>query len=191
MARTQASTARFSLGDIDFATILSASLRTAEQGHFRVPRCYSFNLIRQLNTPLSPAHEANVAQVFALISLKRFDFRLVAGSHHLVPVQPKLAAVGHSVAHLDGFLPTVVEGGNKLQHFAEKLRYTRYIYRNPVKRGLCERPEDWEWSCFRYYATGIEGRVEIESEWAAGKRERAAGRLCLPVELSHSGQNKT
>ena len=73
------------------------------------------------------------------------------------------------------------------RQFAEKLRY---IHRNPVKRGLCERPDDWEWSSFRHYATGIEGRFEIESEWAARKRERAAGRLCLPVELPHSSQNK-
>ncbi len=73
------------------------------------------------------------------------------------------------------------------QQFAEKLRY---IHRNPVKCGLCERPEDWEWSSFRHYATGIEGRVEIESEWTARRRERAAGRLCLPVELPHSSQNK-
>ncbi len=54
------------------------------------------------------------------------------------------------------------------RQFAEKLRY---IHRNPVKRGLCERPEDWEWSSFPHYATGIEGRVEIESEWTARKRE--------------------
>src|SRR6266705_5879135 len=32
------------------------------------------------------------------------------------------------------------------QQFVEKLRY---IHRNPVKRGLCERLEDWEWSSFR------------------------------------------
>src|SRR6266545_4457879 len=64
--------------------------------------------------------------------------------------------------------------------FVEKLRY---IHRNPVTRGLCERPEDWEWSSFRHYATGCEGRVEIESEWTARKRERAAGRLCPAVEL--------
>ena len=63
--------------------------------------------------------------------------------------------------------------------FVEKLRY---IHRNPVKAGLCERPEDWEWSSFRHYATGCEGRVEIESEWTARKRERAAGRLCPAVE---------
>ena len=71
--------------------------------------------------------------------------------------------------------------------FVEKLRY---IHRNPVKAGLCERPEDWEWSSFRHYATGCEGRVEIESEWTARKRERAAGRLCPAVELPHSSQNR-
>ena len=71
--------------------------------------------------------------------------------------------------------------------FVEKLRY---IHRNPVKAGLCERPEDWEWSSFRHYAIGCEGRVEIESEWTARKRERAAGRLCPAVELPHSSQKQ-
>ena len=74
------------------------------------------------------------------------------------------------------------------RQFMEKLRY---IHRNPVKRGLCERSEDWEWSSFRHYSTGIEGRVEIESEWTARKRERAAGRLCPAVELlPHSSQKQ-
>ena len=57
------------------------------------------------------------------------------------------------------------------------------MHRNPAKRGLCEHPEDGEWSSFRHYATGGEGRVEIESEWTVRRRERAAGRLCPPVEL--------
>lgn len=64
--------------------------------------------------------------------------------------------------------------------FVEKLRY---IHRNPVKAGLCDRPEDWPWSSFRHYATGYEGHVEIESEWTARKRERAEGKLCAAVEL--------
>lgn len=55
------------------------------------------------------------------------------------------------------------------QKRVEKLRY---IHRNPVRRGLVARPEDWEWSSFRHYATGVEGVVEIESEWTAYKRER-------------------
>lgn len=55
----------------------------------------------------------------------------------------------------------------------------RYVHRNPVKRKLCARPEEWEWSSFRQYATGCEGRVEIECEWVARKRERKTGRLVL------------
>ena len=71
------------------------------------------------------------------------------------------------------------------RQFVEKLRY---IHRNPVKRGLCARPEDWGWSSFHHYAAGQAGRVEIESEWTARRRERAAGRLC--AKLSHSSQTQ-
>jgi putative transposase len=53
------------------------------------------------------------------------------------------------------------------EQFVEKLRY---MHRNPVKRELCEHPQEWQWSSFRHYATGCEGSVEIESEWTARKR---------------------
>ncbi|MGB8262005.1 MAG: transposase [Terracidiphilus sp.] len=67
------------------------------------------------------------------------------------------------------------------EKFVEKLRY---IHRNPrspahelcalgckpVRRGLVPRPEDWRWSSFRHYQTGMRGTVEIESEWAARER---------------------
>jgi hypothetical protein len=53
-----------------------------------------------------------------------------------------------------------------------------------------ERPEDWPWSSFLHHATGREGRIEIESEWTARKRERAAGRLGLAVALPHSSQGQ-
>ena len=43
----------------------------------------------------------------------------------------------------------------------------RYIHRNPVARGLVEKPEDWTWSSFRHYAAGAKGTVEIESQWTA------------------------
>jgi putative transposase len=54
----------------------------------------------------------------------------------------------------------------------KRIEKLRYIHRNPVKRGLVERPEDWPWSSFRHYAAGVEGTVEIESQWTARKRER-------------------
>jgi putative transposase len=53
--------------------------------------------------------------------------------------------------------------------FVEKLRY---IHRNPVKRGLVARPEDYRWSSFRHYASGETSVVEIESQWTARIRER-------------------
>jgi putative transposase len=53
------------------------------------------------------------------------------------------------------------------EKFVEKLRY---IHRNPVRRGLVAKPEDWAWSSFRHYQTGVRGTVEIESEWTARER---------------------
>lgn len=71
--------------------------------------------------------------------------------------------------------------------FCEKLRY---IHRNPVQRGLCERPEDWPWSSFLHYATGIRRRVEIESEWTARGRERKGGNISASIVQPHSSQNQ-
>ncbi len=53
--------------------------------------------------------------------------------------------------------------------FREKLRY----HRNPVKRGLVAKPEDWPWSSFRHYATDETSPVEIEPQWTSRARERA------------------
>ncbi len=63
----------------------------------------------------------------------------------------------------------------------KRIEKLRYIHRNPVKRELVEKPEDWEWSSFRHYATGEEGVVEIESEWTGRKRERMGMPLRLKV----------
>ena len=37
-----------------------------------------------------------------------------------------------------------------------------YMHHNPVKRGLVERPEDWRWSSYRYYAFGEKGPVLVD-----------------------------
>jgi putative transposase len=52
----------------------------------------------------------------------------------------------------------------------------QYIHRNPVKRGLAARPEDYPWSSYNHYATGTQGTVEIESEWAAAHRRTHSSR---------------
>jgi putative transposase len=63
---------------------------------------------------------------------------------------------------------------------AEKLRY---MHRNPVARGLVEKPEDWPWSSYRHYATGVEGTVQIESFWTGWRREHGT----IPSQVPTSG----
>jgi putative transposase len=121
----------------------------------------------------------------ALKSLKQgVSRRLVAGAPSGAPFKPSFGLSGAVPQH---FWQKRYYDFNvrNYRQFVEKLRY---IHRNPVKRGLCERPEDWEWSSFRQYATACEGRVEIECECTARRRERAAGTLCPAVELPHSSQ---
>ena len=52
----------------------------------------------------------------------------------------------------------------------ELVEKLRYIHRNPLRRGLAAKPEDWKWSSFGRDHTGIPGTVEIESEWTAQRR---------------------
>ena len=63
----------------------------------------------------------------------------------------------------------------------KRVEKLRYLHRNPVTRGLVTKPEDWRWSSFRHYATGMEGVVEIESEWTAHKREAMGVRPLVRV----------
>jgi putative transposase len=55
---------------------------------------------------------------------------------------------------------------------AKRIEKLRYLHRNPVRRGLVARPEDWPWSSFRHHATGEIGVVEIESQWTAARRQK-------------------
>ena len=67
----------------------------------------------------------------------------------------------------------------------KRIEKLRYLHRNPVSRGLVDKPEDWEWSSFRHYATGMEGVVEIESDWTARQRERMG--IPLRVKVRNPG----
>jgi putative transposase len=64
---------------------------------------------------------------------------------------------------------------------SKRIEKLRYIHRNPVERGLAEKPEDWQWSSFRHYLLGDDGTVKIESHWTARKRELQG--ISLKIEL--------
>jgi putative transposase len=67
----------------------------------------------------------------------------------------------------------------------EKLRY---MHRNPVKRGLVENPEQWEWSSFRSYLFGETGPVRVKfQEWPIG--ESFGDRRVVGITEARSGRS--
>ena len=50
----------------------------------------------------------------------------------------------------------------------KRVEKLRYIHRNPVRRGLVEKPEQWPWSSFRAYAYGEVGPVRV-NDWTVLK----------------------
>jgi len=45
-----------------------------------------------------------------------------------------------------------------------------YIHRNPVERGLCERPEDWEWSSYQAWTDPTSGLLTIDREHVPSRK---------------------
>jgi putative transposase len=43
----------------------------------------------------------------------------------------------------------------------KRIEKLRYMHRNPVKRSLVARPEDWRWSSFRWYMFGERAIVRV------------------------------
>ncbi|MGA7524818.1 MAG: transposase [Acidobacteriaceae bacterium] len=43
----------------------------------------------------------------------------------------------------------------------KRIEKLKYMHRNPVRRGLVAKPEEWAWSSFNHYASRIEGVVRI------------------------------
>ena len=115
---------------------------------------------------------------------KRYDFvvcgYIVMPEHvHLLLSEPKLVSLSKAMQALK--LSVSVQSRERpfwlaryydfnVHNEEKRIEKLRYMHRNPVKRGLVKRPEDWAWSSFRHYAIGEVGTVEIESQWTAFKR---------------------
>jgi putative transposase len=52
----------------------------------------------------------------------------------------------------------------------KQIEKLRYLHRNPVKRGLVLRPEDWRWSSFRHHMTGETASVTVLSHWSLNEQ---------------------
>jgi len=176
------------------------------QSHFVTFCCYHRRSLFASATNRR-AFEFALERVRRSFQLRVYGYVVMPDHVHLLLSEPQRQTLADALKSLkQGVSRRLIDG---TEHFWQKRYYDfnvrnypqfveklRYIHRNPVKAGLCERPEDWGWSSFGHYATGCEGRVEIESEWTARRRERAVGELCPAIELPlssqppHSSQNR-
>jgi putative transposase len=70
----------------------------------------------------------------------------------------------------------------------KQIEKLRYMHRNPVKRGLVERPEHWEWSSFRSYLFGETGPVRVRfQEWPAEIKARPIATFGEGLPVIRSG----
>jgi len=55
----------------------------------------------------------------------------------------------------------------------KQIEKLHYMHCNPVKHGLVEKPEQWEWSSFRSYFFGETGLVRVKfQEWPSEVKSR-------------------
>lgn len=156
--------------------------QNTSQSHFATFSCYR----RQpLFTPEANRRifEQALERIRGTFDLRVYAYVVMPEHVHLLLSVPKQSTLADALKSLKQVVSRRLIG--EAEHFWQKRYYDfnvwtekkcveklRYIHRNPVTRGLVERPEDWAWSSFRHYLTGEPGVVEIESHWTARRRER-------------------
>ena len=152
--------------------------------HFVTFSCFHRN-------PYLDTDHARLAFLRTLETLRRrhrffvFGYVLMPEHVHLLLSEPEVHTLANTIRALKTQTSRQLKGD--LPQFWQRRYYDfnvftqrkwteklRYIRRNPVTRGLVEKPEDYPWSSFRHSATGEQGPVEIESHWTWTKRERSA-----------------
>ena len=159
--------------------------RYQDQGHYHFLTFSCYHRLPYLNNDHSRTTFLNILETLRQRhQFFLFGYVLMPEHVHLLLTEPKTQSLGTTLSvfkretskHLKGdrpqFWQTRYYDFNVLTHakLAEKLPY---IHRNPVKRGLVEKPEDWPWSSYRHWSTGDPGPVEIESHWTQTRRERS------------------
>jgi len=173
-------------GAIGYDTAMPGRLkRYHTEGHFHLIPFSCYQRLPYLNNDT-----ARIVMETTLETLRQrhgfylFGYVLMPEHVHLLMSEPKRQPLATTINVLKTEVSKQVKGARKqfwhrryhdfnvlTQHkLVEKLRY---LHRNPVARGLVEKPEDWPWSSFRHYVTGVHGRVEIESHWTWSRRERS------------------
>jgi len=154
--------------------------RYQEAGDFHSLTFSCHNRLPYLANPASrDLFERTLEQIRRRYVFHVFGYVVMPEHVHLLVSEPKQGTLARAIQALK----TSVSKQSKQRPFwlpryydfnvyanPKRIEKLRYLHRNPVTRGLVAKPEDWPWSSFRHYATGIEGTVQIESTWTAARR---------------------
>jgi putative transposase len=149
--------------------------------HFIPFRCYR----RQPNLGVSSACRLFECSLEAMRI--RYEFRVfghvIMPEHvHLLVTEPKKCLLSKAIQALK--LSVAVQRTERpfwqaryydfnVFNAQKRTQQLKYIHRNPVTRGLVEKPEDWPCSSYSHDVTGTIGTVEIESWWTGTRRASA------------------
>jgi putative transposase len=152
-------------------------MRTFEAALERVRRSFKLRVYAYVVMPehvhllLSEPERETLAA--ALKSLKQGVSRRLIRS---APLKPKPGLNGPPVEH---FWQKRYYDFN-IRNYSQFVEKLRYIHRNPGKGGLCEHPEDWQWSSFSPLRDGQRrtcgNRVGVDST-----KTRTSGRDTLRI----------
>jgi putative transposase len=157
--------------------------RYQQQGDYHAINFSCYHRLPYLNDDHSRlVVEETLEQLRQRHQFSLFGYVIMPNHIHLLLTEPKLQPLAAMLSVLKKETSRRLKGErsqfwqnryydfNVLIHekLTEKLKY---IHRNPVERGLVQKPEDWEWSSCRHYLTGEPGRIEIESQYTWNRRE--------------------
>lgn len=155
----------------------------AQTFHFLTFSCYH----RRPLLDSAPAYECFEQQLEAVRQRYRFvvaGYVLMPEHVHLLVSEPRAASLSIAIQVLKQQTSRRLDKRDEAQFWQRRYydfnvwtekktrEKLRYMHRNPVLRGLTAEPQDWPWSSFRHYATGVVGTVVIESDWTARMRGR-------------------
>jgi putative transposase len=182
---TNKSIAYESMASIDFFTMPSRLKRyqQSQQLHFVTFTCFHRKTYLQ-SAGARDVFERTLERVRRWYGLQIFGYVVMPEHIHLLVSEPERGTLSLALQMLKQVSSRKLQEFAGSQAFWQKRYYDfnvstsrkrteklRYIHRNPVKRGLVENPEDWDWSSYRHHLTGVGGVVEIESEWTANWRK--------------------
>jgi putative transposase len=132
--------------------------QNAGQTHFITFSCYHRRPMFTTDSSRQ-VFEFALERVRKIFQLRVYGYVVMPEHVHLLVSEPQRGTLADAlkslkqsvsrrlIANADHFWQKRYYDFNVCNHpqFVEKIRY---IHCNPVKRGLCERPEDWPWSSF-------------------------------------------